>query len=97
MNGWSSPEATAREFVDWLANSHVRAVIRGGASGATIVRLDGGPIRVETRYLFPSRQAFGAYERDHAPALREDGVRRFGDRGVIFERRVGEVVLSEGT
>jgi hypothetical protein len=91
-------EATAREYEAWLAGGHLQAVIDAGATESMSVRVDpddegdAGPIVVATQYVFPSREAFEAYERDHAPALREDGRRRFGDRGVRFERRTGEVV-----
>ena len=37
--------------------------------------------------------SFDRYEADHAPALRTDGMARFGSiPGVLFERSVGEIV-----
>jgi hypothetical protein len=49
------------------------------------------------RYHFPSREAFAAYERDHAPRLRADGLRRFPpERGVSYRRSVGVVRLTAG-
>lgn len=83
-------EATAREYLGWLLGRHIEGVLIGGSERAEVVRLDGEPARIETRYVFPSRAALGAYEAGPALALREDGRRRFGDRGVGFERRVGE-------
>lgn len=105
----------ADEFVDWLRGGHVRAVMAGGATSATIVRLDpdsppagsvgglgglGGaasaPIaqhRVEVRYEFPSRADFQRYVDVHAPALRSEGLTKFGPaRGVIFSRTLGDIV-----
>lgn len=92
-------EPTAREYIAWLKGGHVDAVLRAGARSATIVRLDGpagpgGGVCVEVRYLFPSREAFDRYEREHAPALRAEGLARFGPgsgRTVSFERSVGQV------
>lgn len=83
-------EATAGEYLDWLLGGHIEGVLVGGAERAEVVRLDGEPIRIESRYVFPSRQAMADYEAGPAIPLREDGKRRFGDRGVSFERRVGE-------
>jgi len=85
--------AVAREYVAWLDGGHVQGVLDGGASASLVVRLDGEGFRVASLYTFPNRAAFDAYERDHAPALREDGRRRFGDRGVEFERVLGDVTL----
>lgn len=91
------PDArTAAEYVAWLEDGHVDQVVtRGGAHSAMIVRLDDAPgarPRVMTQYVFSTRALFDRYVQDFAPALRADGVRRFGDRGVAFERVVGEVV-----
>ena len=94
----------AVEYLDWLGSGgHLQAVIDGGASSACAVRLDPAPhesampVRIMSLYTFPSREAFAAYERDHAPALRADGVARFGDRGIEFERTTGEIVTALGS
>jgi hypothetical protein len=82
--------ASAEEYVQWLVDGHVEGVLLGGAETGEVVRLDGDPIRVETRYVFPSREAFNAYEAGPAAELRADGKRRFpAERGFQFERRVG--------
>jgi len=90
------PDLDARDEYDrWLTvEGHVRAVLAGGAQRGDVVifdRTDDEPIRVEVRYTFASREAFAAYERDHAPALRAEGIEKFGDRGITFERNVGEI------
>lgn len=100
--------ATVREYLDWLRSGHLDQVVQAGAESGMIVHLDpesathGGPYeetdtggRVVTQYVFRSREAFHRYERDHAPALRADGVERFGPRtgkGVTFTRTVGLVL-----
>jgi hypothetical protein len=92
--------ATLEEYVAWLEDGHVDHVIKGGAHSAMIVRLDpqargggAGPFRVETQYVFATRELFEQYEARHAPALRADGLKRFPPaRGVTMERRIGEIV-----
>ncbi len=88
---------TADEYVAWLEDGHVDAVIAGGAHSAMIVRLDpdatDDQVRVETHYFFASRAALEGYFMRHAPRLRAEGLKRFGsDRGVRLDRRVGEIV-----
>lgn len=88
--------AWAERYVAWLIGGHTAAVVRGGALGADVVRLDPGadPGRtVEARYLFPDRATFDRYIADFAPALRAEGLALFGPAtGVQFERRTGELV-----
>lgn len=71
----------------------MQAVIRGGASSATIVRQqEPDPLRIEVRYVFPSREAFDRYVREFAPALRAEGLALFGpDSGVEFVRSLGVI------
>lgn len=88
--------AVERDYLAWLEDGHVDAVINGGAHSAMIVKLeptaDGRP-RVMTQYVFPTREVFDHYVEKFAPALREDGRKRFGpERGVKMERLLGEIV-----
>lgn len=85
----------AREYIAWLEDGHVDEVIKHGAHSAMIVRITEPkvPIQVETRYIFANRQVFDRYIDQAAPALRAEGLRRFPpDRGIRFERRLGEVM-----
>ncbi len=86
-------------FLSWLSPDHVLAVKEGGATAARIVLPDRGsdtaPAIVETQYVFPSRKAFAAYERDHAPALRADGLKHFPpESGITFTRQVAEIAAE---
>jgi len=91
--------ATARDYLAWLAEGHTAAVIDGGAESARVIVLDhddgandeAAPTRIETQYVFPSREAFAAYEAGPAIPLREEGKRRFATRGIAFERRSGKI------
>jgi hypothetical protein len=85
-------EAVAREWLRWLAEGHVAEVLAGGATDAEVVALDGPDRAFEVRYHFPSREAFERYEREDAPRLRAEGLRRFpAERGVAYRRSVGAV------
>jgi hypothetical protein len=92
--------AVAQEWIAWLRDGHLAAVIAGGALDATIVQLDrdagggesDGPIRCEVRYHFASRESFRRYEQEHAPRLRAEGLLRFPPhRGIKMARSVGTV------
>lgn len=97
-------EATALEYIAWLEDGHLDKVIEGGAHSAMIVRLDGdsgggggsggsGGARVETHYVFATRELFDRYVEKTAPILRAEGLRQFPpERGVRFERRLGVIL-----
>jgi hypothetical protein len=52
-------------------------------------------IRVESSYIFSSREALQAYFDGPALALREEGKKLFIDTGkVSFTRRIGEIAFS---
>ncbi|MDP2138194.1 MAG: DUF4286 family protein [Candidatus Didemnitutus sp.] len=86
-------------FLSWLTPSHVTEVMQGGATSVRIVLPDRvgdtAPAVVETQYVFPSRKAFATYERDHAPALRADGLKHFPpESGITFARQVAEIATE---
>lgn len=88
---------TLDELVEWLRRSHIDGVLMGGAEAAQMVLHDGEQVEeglvLEVRYMFPSREVFDTYLQKHAPALRADGLAKFGpDRGVSMERSVGEII-----
>jgi hypothetical protein len=90
----------AEEWIAWLRAGHLAAVCAAGALDAEVIRCDAAAgfdraVRCEVHYHFPSRAAFDAYARDHAPRLREEGLRRFPpERGLAYERSSGDVVAS---
>ena len=84
--------AVMDEWIAWLRDEHVADVCAAGAVDGHLVKLDGTPQTVEVRYRFASRDAFERYERNHAPHLREEGLRLFPlERGLSYERSVGEI------
>ena len=88
----------AQRWVEWLREEHLRDVCAAGAVSAAVIWLDGAPAgeaRCEVRYLFSSRQSFERYERDHAPRLREEGLKRFPlNLGLSYTRSSGEVIAT---
>jgi hypothetical protein len=88
--------AVAAEWTEWLVSVHLAEVLAAGAIAAELVRLDGEDTVLEARYRFATRPGFAAYERDHAPRLRAEGLSRFPlSRGLRYERSVGEVLTAE--
>jgi peptidase E len=88
----------AEAWLAWLRGRHIAQVIAGGATDAEIVEVVDPEVPVEearsfeVRFHFPSREAFKAYERDHAPRLREEGTRLFpAEKGVRYRRALGEI------
>ena len=85
----------AEEWLDWLRNGHCKDVLNCGASGVELTALDGELLAFEVRYVFPDRAAFEAYEEQHAPRLRDEGLARFGtERGISYQRITGTVIYS---
>jgi hypothetical protein len=86
-------------YLSWLVPDHVLAVKAGGAEGVRIVLPDraneAAPAVVEVQYEFPTRKAFDTYLREHAPALRADGLKRFPpETGITYERQVAEIAAE---
>lgn len=80
-------------YISWLRGGHTAAVLAAGAATAEIILPDANPPRVQTRYVFPSREAFLQYESWHAPALRAEGLRLFGPvTGTTFSRETGVIL-----
>jgi len=88
--------AVAGEWVAWLKEGHLQAVLDGGATSVSVSRLEpdaATPLRFEVRYRFPSMQDFSRYEKEFAPRLRADVEQRFPrDRGVTLSRRLAEIL-----
>src|SRR5262249_61192900 len=86
------PAGLIGEWLTWMRTRHIADVLAAGALSAEVVELDGSEF--EARYRFASREAFAAYERDHAPRLRAEGLALFPpEKGVQYRRSLGEVRL----
>ncbi len=86
----SDPSATDA-WLAWMLGEHIADVVRAGAESGRVIRRDEPPHTFIAQYEFASRAALDAYLAHHAPRLRAEGVRRFGDR-VSYRRRVGQTV-----
>lgn len=88
--------ALADEWLLWLTSGHIAEVLAGGATDAEVIELDGPERSFEVRYHFPSRAVFERYEKEHAPRLRAEGLRRFPvEKGVSYRRSLGVVASSQ--
>lgn len=88
-------EPTRVRYIDWLLQGHIQQVCAGGATSASVIRLDGQPLRVMARYTFPTRDDLERYIATYAPRLRAEGLALFGpETGVTFERLTGQVAGS---
>ncbi len=94
-------ENKVEEWLNWLKNGHIDDVIAGGATDAQIIRLDpnehpnGQKEHIyEVRYHFKSQDIFDSYLANHAPRLREDGLKRFPpENGFEYNRTMGTIIL----
>lgn len=80
-------------WCDWLRREHFAEVCAAGASDACLVErrvVAGEPPCFEARYRFADPFAFDVYEREHAPRLRDEGLRRF-PKGIRYRRTSGEI------
>ena len=85
----------SNRWLDWLRDGHIQDVVDGGAIGADIVRMttDENELVFEIRYRFPDRPTFEAYEAEHAPRLRTEGLEKFPlNLGLAYERSTGEII-----
>jgi len=89
----------AAAWLKWLQDGHIQDVIAGGATQATIVQIDNTDNKDDTkttyevRYTFSDRATYDAYICDHAPRLRDDGLKRFPpESGFSYNRTVGEII-----
>jgi uncharacterized protein DUF4286 len=85
----------ADAWLRWLGGGHIAKVLAGGALDTEIVELDTGAAErsFAVRYHFASRDSFAAYERDHAPRLRAEGLALFPvEKGVSYRRTIGVLV-----
>ncbi|GEM_PF-520967 len=88
------------EYVAWIAGSqgkpgHIHDVVVAGARSGEVVVLEGEPLRVQAVYTFANSEAFAAYLAHHAPRLRAEGLAKFGDSRISFERATGIRVYAE--
>lgn len=73
------------EFGVWLRDRHIKDVLAAGAQGAKLY-VHANDLAIEVRYTFLTPDDFKAYERDHAPRLRADGVKFLAGRPARFTR-----------
>jgi hypothetical protein len=85
---------TAAAWIAWMRDEHLEDVIAAGALRGSVIALDGETPSAEARYEFANRAAYEEYLHNHAPRLRARGNDLFGNAGLAYERRAGEVVIE---
>lgn len=84
------------EYLAWLKEKHVPEIMATGCfTEYRICRMldleEGEGTTLVVQYHAPSRESYEKYLRDHAPGLREDAFRTWGDRFLAY-RSIMEVV-----
>lgn len=87
-------ESIADAYVQWLRD-HIEQILRfDGFRYGALLRLDGaepGTRAYTAHYMVDDRASLDAYFDQHAAAMRQDGIDRFGD-GFTATRRVMEII-----
>ena len=73
----------------WLRDRHIADVLAAGAQGAKLY-VHASELAIEIRYTFNTREEFEAYERDHAPRLRAEGLAVLAGRPARFTRTTSD-------
>lgn len=88
----------AEQWVRWLEEEHIQDVLNAGAAKAELVQMlsrPHEPLQFEVRYQFATQEAYETYIKDHAPALREEGLKRFPvEDGFTYSRTVGKIIVK---
>lgn len=79
-------------WVDWILNEHIREVVSVGAVRGRLIRIDDDGQRFSVQYEFENREALDTYLTEHAPRLRDEGIKRYPPTQVTYTRRTGEIL-----
>lgn len=81
-------EAIHEQWLTWIKEHIPQVLSTGKFKSATLTRVlveeEMGGVTYSVQYRATSREALDDYFRDHAPALRNDAIRRFGDKVLSF-------------
>lgn len=90
-------QAVEQEWLDWMRGEHMLDVINTGLfQTAKVFRLlnveqSEGTSTYAVQYFAKSQEDYQTYERDHADALRQTHLEKFGHRTVAFRTLMEEV------
>lgn len=78
----------ASAWLAWVREEHIQEVLMSGALSAEVLRVTGTALQFEIHYRFAGQENFKRYERDEAPRLRAEGLRRFPlTMGLSYQRK----------
>lgn len=88
----------ATAWAIWMEEEHIPELMQTGLfSGYRLCRLldqdETDDITYTVQYYFNTMEDYETYIRDHAPSMREKGLRRFGSKFIAF-RTVMKTILS---
>ncbi len=84
--------ADVEVFVDWMRDHHIPGLLATRCfTAAEFTRDDASHVRFRTRYFATDRAALERYLAQHAPRLRDDFQRHFGE-GATVRREIWEVL-----
>ena len=90
-------QSIEKEWLQWMRNEHILDVINTGLfQTAKIFQLlnveqSEGTNTYAIQYFAESKEDYEIYERDHADALRQEHLEKFGNRTVAFRTLMEEV------
>ena len=91
-----SDPSIAVKWLSWLKDQHIQDVIDAGATSAEIFQMEDGQT-YEIRYQFATKSEFEAYESNHAPRLRKEGLEKFPlEMGLEYSRSTGQLIFELG-
>ncbi|AEW86713.1 DUF4286 family protein [Flavobacterium columnare] len=91
-------ESIHDQWFDWMQNKHIAEVIGTGKfTSAKMVKVlveeELGGITYAVQYFTDSKETLQRYYEEDAPALREEGLRLFGDKMLAFRTELE--IISE--
>ncbi|GEM58085.1 hypothetical protein B0A78_08600 [Flavobacterium columnare NBRC 100251 = ATCC 23463] len=91
-------ESIHDQWFDWMQNKHIAEVIGTGKfTSAKMVKVlveeELGGITYAVQYFTDSKETLQRYYEEDAPALREEGLRLFGDKMLTFRTELE--IISE--
>lgn len=87
-----APGADVEVFADWMQEHHIPAMLATRCfSAAEFTRDDAAHMRFRLRCFVTERAALERYLSEHAPRLRDDFQRHFGE-GATLRREVWQVL-----
>lgn len=81
-------DSVHEEWLEWMMEEHIPQVMETGkffkAKIVKVLVVEETGSTYSVQYFADSKEKLAEYYKDHAPALREEGLKRFGDKMLAF-------------